>query len=436
MFERMLTMLRPSHRHAHERTSLQENASDSNDSANNIGSSEIVIDGNIAAFSNQQQSDPSIASGNDQFVGEGGARVDGAEDILNGNNEASSSASENQDEHASSAGDGVDEEEEGNIIDFRPDLTTHPFLASQAPQCSQFMRCCLILLAIEAAVKHNAMFIFGFLGSVWWINRWFYRRVAEGGYAASLEAENGDGEADVHAGGRRDAASSFDPDLGLMSFHHQMALAILESQRQMMENGGYGGNSEASVGTGGVTNEAKASWKSYAWGSGAEGKEGARSSSPAAAQESTSGGCGNVPPDEGLGETSHSQTPLVPPGGDVVVADEPACSICLGEYEPGERVLRLPCDHVFHAACLESWTDAHARCPLCNCDLMAGHAPAPAPAPRRLEHLEERMAFRSLALSTLGGRRARLGRSSRRAATRRATRAAAMAAAAAEESLV
>jgi len=49
--------------------------------------------------------------------------------------------------------------------------------------------------------------------------------------------------------------------------------------------------------------------------------------------------------------------------------DEVACSICLCEYENGDKLITLPCNHVYHADCIKSWTDKSTRCPLCNLDL-------------------------------------------------------------------
>merc|ERR1712238_263425 len=47
------------------------------------------------------------------------------------------------------------------------------------------------------------------------------------------------------------------------------------------------------------------------------------------------------------------------------------CSICLGEYEKGDRLVSLnPCRHVFHEACIAAWTNQNTRCPLCNIDLV------------------------------------------------------------------
>jgi hypothetical protein len=64
------------------------------------------------------------------------------------------------------------------------------------------------------------------------------------------------------------------------------------------------------------------------------------------------------------------------------------CSICLGDYEEGETLCLLPCRHTYHDDCLNVWISAHAKCPLCNYDLllaqataasMASHAASPLP---------------------------------------------------------
>jgi hypothetical protein len=49
----------------------------------------------------------------------------------------------------------------------------------------------------------------------------------------------------------------------------------------------------------------------------------------------------------------------------------PECSICLCEYEKGDKLVSLnPCHHVFHEECIASWTNHNTRCPLCNVDLV------------------------------------------------------------------
>ncbi|KAL6859052.1 hypothetical protein ACP4OV_018054 [Aristida adscensionis] len=65
----------------------------------------------------------------------------------------------------------------------------------------------------------------------------------------------------------------------------------------------------------------------------------------------------------------------------------PDCRVCLAGFEPESVVNRLPCGHLFHRACLETWLDYdHATCPLCRLRLLPAAddstSPSPAPAPR------------------------------------------------------
>lgn len=58
-------------------------------------------------------------------------------------------------------------------------------------------------------------------------------------------------------------------------------------------------------------------------------------------------------------------------GAEVVEAEETEeaepCSICLQEYEPGEKVRHLPCQHVFHRDCVDEWLLGESRlCPMCK----------------------------------------------------------------------
>ncbi|KAJ3677546.1 hypothetical protein LUZ60_003270 [Juncus effusus] len=49
------------------------------------------------------------------------------------------------------------------------------------------------------------------------------------------------------------------------------------------------------------------------------------------------------------------------------------CRVCLNRFEPESVVNRLPCGHVFHKACLETWLDyQRATCPLCRSHLLNG----------------------------------------------------------------
>jgi len=42
------------------------------------------------------------------------------------------------------------------------------------------------------------------------------------------------------------------------------------------------------------------------------------------------------------------------------------CSICLDEYEVNSTVRTLPCNHAFHAACIDRWCTQVAECPICK----------------------------------------------------------------------
>ena len=50
-------------------------------------------------------------------------------------------------------------------------------------------------------------------------------------------------------------------------------------------------------------------------------------------------------------------------GGD---DEQPQCSICMCEYEAGEALRLLYCEHVFHQQCVDAWLLRNATCPICR----------------------------------------------------------------------
>lgn len=121
-------------------------------------------------------------------------------------------------------------------------------------------------------------------------------------------------------------------DLGMLSFQAQMAIAIMESQRHIIETGGYGrpeGDEEEQKG---VSVETKKKWETFEY----------DINHPKVKE------CPDLKPDK---------------------LEEPSCCICLCEYEKGEALYQLNCGHVYHKECIDGWCESHTRCPLCNFEL-------------------------------------------------------------------
>lgn len=125
-------------------------------------------------------------------------------------------------------------------------------------------------------------------------------------------------------------------DLRMLSFQAQLALAIMESQRQIME-GGHG-HPDGSHTSRGVSEATQSSWKRFTY------------KSDPTPKKNGYGSVGQEGPAKGSEEA-------------------PNCSICLGEYEDGETLVQLPCGHTYHEECITSWTENHTKCPLCNFEL-------------------------------------------------------------------
>ena len=48
------------------------------------------------------------------------------------------------------------------------------------------------------------------------------------------------------------------------------------------------------------------------------------------------------------------------------------CCICAESMMTGEKIKRLGCDHLFHAACITEWTTKYrSSCPLCNAFILS-----------------------------------------------------------------
>lgn len=66
-----------------------------------------------------------------------------------------------------------------------------------------------------------------------------------------------------------------------------------------------------------------------------------------------------------VGIIQYEDLPLV----EIQVTDGQGCAICLSEYELGEEVKQLQCEHKFHEDCLKEWSNEHDTCPLCRSNI-------------------------------------------------------------------
>src|SRR3989338_3786454 len=49
-----------------------------------------------------------------------------------------------------------------------------------------------------------------------------------------------------------------------------------------------------------------------------------------------------------------------------IKSDLRACSICLAEYDASSMVILLPCQHLYHAQCIQTWLKLRKTCPTCR----------------------------------------------------------------------
>lgn len=49
-----------------------------------------------------------------------------------------------------------------------------------------------------------------------------------------------------------------------------------------------------------------------------------------------------------------------------VIAQEEICTVCTDDVTPQQLHRKLPCGHIFHAACIDEWIMLHKTCPSCR----------------------------------------------------------------------
>ena len=73
-----------------------------------------------------------------------------------------------------------------------------------------------------------------------------------------------------------------------------------------------------------------------------------------------------------LTEAQVSTLPLHEYKPNIEAGEQTTCAICLEEFEAGEKLRKMPCEHCFHHACIKPWlTERSASCPLCKFEISA-----------------------------------------------------------------
>ena len=70
----------------------------------------------------------------------------------------------------------------------------------------------------------------------------------------------------------------------------------------------------------------------------------------------------------GASDRDLAKLPTVPYAEDLdlLKGEEQCCSVCITDYDQGDKLRVLPCKHLFHAKCVDQWLSVNATCPLCR----------------------------------------------------------------------
>ena len=52
-----------------------------------------------------------------------------------------------------------------------------------------------------------------------------------------------------------------------------------------------------------------------------------------------------------------------------MICNQPSCPICNEEFILGETVIKIPCSHIYHEACIMPWLEHKHNCPICRFEL-------------------------------------------------------------------
>lgn len=79
----------------------------------------------------------------------------------------------------------------------------------------------------------------------------------------------------------------------------------------------------------------------------------------------------NQQQNEGLNKDSLGDIPLIEFKKDMTLKEEEQekCAVCLIEFEDKEKIKQLPCKHMFHPGCIDTWLVRNSKCPICKRDV-------------------------------------------------------------------
>ena len=77
------------------------------------------------------------------------------------------------------------------------------------------------------------------------------------------------------------------------------------------------------------------------------------------------------------------------------------CNVCLEEYHLQDKLIQLPCQHIFHTECANPWLLEHNTCPCCRFELPVED---PEKEKQRVQRMVERFTKEGLLIMEIGSR--------------------------------
>jgi hypothetical protein len=74
----------------------------------------------------------------------------------------------------------------------------------------------------------------------------------------------------------------------------------------------------------------------------------------------------DVQQNRGLNDEQINRMPVYTVPDDPAKKQDQKCSICLENFETGDRIRTIECLHSYHADCIDRWLSTKATCPVCN----------------------------------------------------------------------